>query len=331
MGGQTRYDLAFQAAHKHLSTTLKAQGSTLRYSHILFLTDGSPNEDCRLSENIVHNLQRGEGQWRLQDATGRVHRVKTFVVGFGRGLSTKAKSCLNTLARVGGSSRCPAGSTSCTAYYAVDDALLLERAMDSIVQRTVEETCDGIDNDCDGAVDENNPGGGESCKTGRPGPCMQGSTSCQQGKLHCLSQYKSQKETCDGIDNDCDGQIDQSLQKPCYTGIGQTKGVGLCKEGKSTCTGGAWSKCLEEVTPVQETCDGKDNNCDGAIDNHPSCPNKRDDAGTSEAKQPIDRSSLDGYAASVQLRGCGCHALSSLSLSPLFLLLFLGIFFSRDE
>lgn len=47
------------------------------------------------------------------------------------------------------------------------------------------EVCDGIDNDCDGVIDNGNPGGGESCETGLPGECSTGTTQCRDGSVVC--------------------------------------------------------------------------------------------------------------------------------------------------
>ncbi|MEZ4465905.1 MAG: hypothetical protein R3F43_15940 [bacterium] len=43
------------------------------------------------------------------------------------------------------------------------------------------ELCNGLDDDCDGRVDEQNPGAGADCQTGQPGICAAGSTVCRQG------------------------------------------------------------------------------------------------------------------------------------------------------
>ena len=47
------------------------------------------------------------------------------------------------------------------------------------------EVCNGLDDDCDGVVDEGNPGGGASCSTGLPTPCDTGTTLCTGGALIC--------------------------------------------------------------------------------------------------------------------------------------------------
>ncbi|HEY0881397.1 MAG TPA: MopE-related protein, partial [Archangium sp.] len=47
------------------------------------------------------------------------------------------------------------------------------------------ETCDGADNNCSGAADEGNPGGGGACSTGQPGVCSAGTRACTGGMLVC--------------------------------------------------------------------------------------------------------------------------------------------------
>ncbi|MBU0530519.1 MAG: S8 family serine peptidase, partial [Nanoarchaeota archaeon] len=50
--------------------------------------------------------------------------------------------------------------------------------------------------------------------------------------------------------------------RPCGTNVGE------CVSGFRTCTNGQWSACTGEVTPSVETCDSKDNDCDGQVDNN---------------------------------------------------------------
>jgi hypothetical protein len=71
------------------------------------------------------------------------------------------------------------------------------------------EVCDGIDNNCNGQIDESNPGGGLACNTGKLGICASGTTVCASGSLACNQNIQPSAEVCDGIDNNCNGQIDE--------------------------------------------------------------------------------------------------------------------------
>jgi hypothetical protein len=83
-------------------------------------------------------------------------------------------------------------------------------------------------------------------------------------------------EDCDGSDNDCNGHIDdvQHLcgceagdHRDCYSGPAGTEGHGPCRHGHQECNAeGAWSACHDQVTPVAETCNGVDDDCDDRID-----------------------------------------------------------------
>ena len=73
-------------------------------------------------------------------------------------------------------------------------------------------------------------------------------------------------ETCDGIDNDCSAETADGINEPWYNQI-TSCGIGECQNtGLFTCSNGAKADTCIEGTPAPETCDNKDNNCDGTVD-----------------------------------------------------------------
>jgi len=52
------------------------------------------------------------------------------------------------------------------------------------------ELCNGIDDNCNGVVDEGDPGGGGTCNSGMPGVCTSGTAHCQNGALVCVSNQQ---------------------------------------------------------------------------------------------------------------------------------------------
>ncbi len=51
-------------------------------------------------------------------------------------------------------------------------------------------------------------GGGVACATGKKGRCSVGVKTCASGALGCTPVFQGEPEVCDGVDNDCNGNVD---------------------------------------------------------------------------------------------------------------------------
>ena len=133
----------------------------------------------------------------------------------------------------------------------------------------VAEICDAVDNDCDGAVDEDvtRPACGldQGVCAGARQRCVGGSFGACGGEEYG-PQYEAEESSCDAVDNDCDGEVDEGCG--CVDGAVQSCGsnTGACSQGTQTCAGGQLQACEGAILPVDEICDGVDNDCDGGAD-----------------------------------------------------------------
>ncbi|HRE90481.1 MAG TPA: hypothetical protein PK095_15225, partial [Myxococcota bacterium] len=134
------------------------------------------------------------------------------------------------------------------------------------LEGVADATCDSVDEDCDGATDEDYVGVTVTCGVG---PCVAtGQTQCQGGTVveSCTPapRLALRDITCDGIDDDCDGTDDDDVAMATIT-----CGLGVCagQEGVSMCQGGAMVESCDATSGASaEVCDGLDNDCDGFVD-----------------------------------------------------------------
>jgi hypothetical protein len=152
------------------------------------------------------------------------------------------------------------------------------------------EVCDGLDNDCNGIVDDgfnfmtdvNNcgacnhqcafPFANASCNNGvcTQGACLPNFYDRDPSLPGCETQCiktNNGVEICDGLDNDCDGVVDNNLAAPTLTCL--TKGV--CAGVQPTCSGQNGWVCnypatYQVIEDTSKGCDGLDNDCNGTTD-----------------------------------------------------------------
>ena len=158
------------------------------------------------------------------------------------------------------------------------------------------EVCDALDNDCNGIIDDpgaqgcvmafkdaDGDGYGDpatkACVCGLAMPYNTFKGDDCDDKLSLV--FPGAKEKCNGIDDNCDKQIDEENADGCtvYYSDSDFDGIGNTAKAKCLCAKtGAYSTtkpgdCNDSDPTIKpgnaETCDGKDNDCDG-IDDHPN-------------------------------------------------------------
>ena len=119
----------------------------------------------------------------------------------------------------------------------------------------VAETCTGLDDNCNGAVDDNLPEVGTACSTGLKGDCAMGAKACDGG-IVCIPQALPGPELCNGRDDDCDGLTDEDFDLQT-----DSRHCGTCD---TVC--GTGNACLAGTCREARCDDGVDNDNSGGAD-----------------------------------------------------------------
>ncbi|MBU1220839.1 hypothetical protein KKF34_08565 [Myxococcota bacterium] len=255
--------------------------SSCRKYAVILLTDGT--ETCR------GNPVQAATDLRVNSG------LETYVIGFS--VLPTEEAALNQIAN--------AGSISGTrnAFFVGNENDLAAALASIVADSIVYETCNDLDDNCNGQIDEDFPAKGTPCDDGGIGPCLgTGIWQCRADGLgvECVIDNPGatpDTEVCDGIDNDCDGLVDEGLNcsstcvpsgpevcdgvdNDCNGAIDEDDPLlnlpcgeeeGVCEVGQWICAGGNLV-CVGGVLPGVEMCNGLDDNCDGEVDNEAPCP-----------------------------------------------------------
>jgi len=149
------------------------------------------------------------------------------------------------------------------------------------------DDCDGVDTDCDGVVDSDAPTWYTDADGDGYGDSGTGTQACTQPSATAdndsdcndssVSVSPDAAEQCDGVDNDCDGTIDEGDAADATTWYADADGDGYGNADSPTTacfaptgyltTGTDCDDSDASINPAgTETCNGADDDCDGTVD-----------------------------------------------------------------
>lgn len=168
---------------------------------------------------------------------------------------------------------CPTGDAvgTCSGWFSVsaENHAGLSAAthfrLDCVECGDLEQPCCSPDDSCEQQYDCR---GGTCCvpcsdgslctATSSTGRCRShGRRSCGCTSSACLPG-SPRTESCNGLDDDCNGVVDDGVQESC--------GVGACANGTRNCSMGSWGPCSTDSLRTDEVCNGVDDDCNGTID-----------------------------------------------------------------
>ena len=262
---------------------------------VILLTDGDPTCGTTTAQAVL-----AATQLRSTPVGTATKNIKTYVIAFGTGVTP---ANVNSIAAAGGTA---------SAYYATDEATLslalsqiiadsalvevcnnlddtcntlrdeglpkycntargvappdcrntaIDRPLCTLCAPPAETFCDGVDNNCNGVIDEGLRNACGVCGAAAVEICDGVDNDCN-GVIDdppVCGSCRPTTEICDGLDNDCDGAVDEGLTRACGAA------VGACTAGTEVCAGGAWGVCSGRG-PTAEVCNNIDDNCDGVVD-----------------------------------------------------------------
>jgi len=148
------------------------------------------------------------------------------------------------------------------------------------------EACNGVDDDCDPTTEDGSgePDFGLPCDGTDADQCEDGVWQCDGTALVCSDSPSSTLELCANTDDeDCDGAIDEAgaIGTGTYYRDADGDGYGVSTDAMTSCAIPPGYVSLptdcDDTTPARspgnaETCNGRDDDCSGAIDDAMACP-----------------------------------------------------------